>query len=96
MSYRVNLTKGELVNLKRIKHEAKDSKILRRHQCLHMLHTGMKRQNVAELLDIYIDTITDWVKTYQGNNRAEQSKKAWNRLGMFTPYSPNLNLIERL
>ncbi|MBX9807847.1 MAG: helix-turn-helix domain-containing protein, partial [Flavobacteriaceae bacterium] len=65
MSYQVNLTEEELVDLKRIKREVKDSKILRRYQCLHMLHTGMKRQDVAELLDVYIDTITDWVKIYQ-------------------------------
>ena len=65
MSYRVNLTREELVDLKRIKRKVKDSKILRRYQCLHMLHRGMKRQDVAELLDVYIDTITDWVKTYQ-------------------------------
>lgn len=65
MSYQVNLTEKELVELKRIKREVKDSKILRRYQCLHMLHTGMKRQDVAELLDVYIDTITDWVKIYQ-------------------------------
>lgn len=64
MSYQVNLTEEELVDLKRIKREVKDSKILRRYQCLHMLHTGMKRQDVAELLDVYIDTITDWVKIY--------------------------------
>lgn len=65
MSYRINLTREELVDLKRIKRKVKDSKILRRYQCLHMLHRGMKRQDVAELLDVYIDTITDWVKTYQ-------------------------------
>jgi transposase len=65
MSYQVNLTDQELVDLKRIKREVKDSKILRRYQCLHMLHTGMKRQDVAELLDVYADTITDWVKIYK-------------------------------
>jgi transposase len=65
MSYQVNLTDEELVDLKRIKREVKDSKILRRYQCLHMLHTGMKRQDVAELLDVYADTITDWVKIYK-------------------------------
>ena len=65
MSYQVNLSDEGLVDLKRIKREVKDSKILRRYQCLHMLHTGMKRQDVAELLDVYIDTITDWVKIYQ-------------------------------
>ena len=65
MSYRVNLTDQELVDLKRIKREVKNSKILRRYQCLHMLAKGMKRQDIAELLDVCIDTITDWVKIYQ-------------------------------
>jgi transposase len=65
MSYRINLSGEELIELKRIKREVKDSKLLRRYQCLHMLHTGMKRQDIAELLDVYIDTVTDWVKLYQ-------------------------------
>jgi transposase len=65
MSYRVNLSTSELIELKSIKKEVKDSKILRRYQSLHMLHTGMKRQDIAELLDVSIDTITDWVKLYQ-------------------------------
>ena len=65
MSYQVNLSAEELVELKNIKREVKDSKLLRRYQCLHMLHAGMKRQDVAELLDVYIDTITDWVKLFR-------------------------------
>jgi transposase len=70
MSYQVKLSAQELVELKNIKREVKDSKILRRYQCLHMLHTGMKRQDVAELLDVYIDTITDWVKLFQSRGLA--------------------------
>lgn len=65
MSYQVNLNSEELVELKLIKREVKDAKILKRYQCLHMLHTGMKRQDIAELLGVYVDTITDWVKLYQ-------------------------------
>ena len=65
MSYQVNLSVTELAALKSMKREVKDAKLLRRYQCLHMLHTGMKRQDVAELLDVYIDTITDWVKLYE-------------------------------
>lgn len=65
MSYQVNLSSEELLELKNLKREVKDSKLLRRYQCIHMLHTGMKRQDIAELLDVYIDTITDWVKLYQ-------------------------------
>jgi transposase len=65
MSYQVNLSSEELIELKILKREVKDSKLLRRYQCIHMLHTGLKRQDIAELLDVYIDTITDWVKLYQ-------------------------------
>ncbi len=65
MSYLVNPTAEELVALKNIKREVKDTKLLRRYQCLHMLQTGMKRQDVAELLDVSIDTITDWIKLFQ-------------------------------
>lgn len=63
-SCQVHLSDLELVELKRIKREEKDSKILRRYQCFHMVHTGMRRKGIAELLDVYIDTIKDWVKVY--------------------------------
>lgn len=52
MSYHVALSESELVVLKHLKRSVKDGKILRRYQCLHMLHNGMKRKEVAELLDV--------------------------------------------
>lgn len=64
MSYLIELEENKLAELKDLKKTTKDSKILRRYQCIHMLHNGMTKKATAELLDVNIDTITDWVKLY--------------------------------
>ena len=37
---------------------------MRRYQCLSMLHKNYPKKEVAKLLGVNIDTITDWVKIY--------------------------------
>ena len=64
MSYLIQLEENKLAELKDLKKTTKDSKILRRYQCIHMLDNGMTKKATAELLDVNIDTITDWVKLY--------------------------------
>jgi transposase len=64
MSYPIHLEEDKLSELKNLKKATKDSKILRRYQSIHMLHSGMSKKATAELLDVNIDTITDWVKLY--------------------------------
>ena len=70
MSYLIELEENKLAELKDLKKTTKDSKILRRYQCIHMLHNGMKKKATAELLDVNIDTITDWVKLYNQSGLA--------------------------
>ncbi len=64
MSYLIQLEENKLAELKDLKKSTKDSKILRRYQCIDMLDKGMTKKATAELLDVTIDTITDWVKLY--------------------------------
>jgi transposase len=70
MSYSIHLEENKLAELKDLKKGTKDSKVLRRYQCIHMLHNGMTKKVTAELLDVNIDTITDWVKLYNHSGLA--------------------------
>ena len=64
MSYQVILSKTDLAIVKTKKRKERDAKLLRRYQCLSMLHENYPKKEVATLLGVNIDTITDWVKIY--------------------------------
>ena len=64
MSYQVILSKTDLDIIKMKKRRERDAKLLRRYQCLSMLHENYPKKEVAKLLGVNIDTITDWVKIY--------------------------------
>ena len=64
MSYQVILSKIDLDIIKIKKRKERDTKLLRRYQCLFMLHENYSKKEVAKLLGVNIDTITDWVKIY--------------------------------
>ena len=64
MSYQVILSKIDLDIIKTKKRKERDAKLLRRYQCLSMLHENYPKKEVAKLLGVNIDTITDCVKIY--------------------------------
>ena len=64
MSYQIILSKIDLNIIKAKKRTERDAKLLRRYQCLSMLHENYPKKEVAKLLGVNIDTITDWVKIY--------------------------------
>ncbi len=64
MSYQVILSEIDLAIIKTKKRKERDAKLLRRYQCLSMLHENYPKKEVAKLLGVNIDTITDWVKIY--------------------------------
>ena len=64
MAYHVVLTPAELTIVKEKKCKEKDAKLLRRYQCLSLLHDQYPKKEVAVMLNVNIDTITDWVKLY--------------------------------
>ena len=64
MSYKIVLTATDQSIIKEKKRKEKDAKLLRRYQCLWMLHERYPKKEVAKLLSVNIDTITDWVKLY--------------------------------
>ena len=53
-----------VLEIKTKKRKERDAKLLRRYQCLSMLHKNYPKKEVAKLLGVNIDTITDWVKIY--------------------------------
>lgn len=67
MSYTIVLSKAEILLIAEKKRREKDAKLLRRYQCLSMLHERYPRKEIAGLLGVNIDTITDWIKIY--NNK---------------------------
>ena len=64
MAYQVVLSPAELAIVKEKKRKEKDAKLLRRYQCLSLLHDQYSKKEVARILNVNIDTVTDWVKLY--------------------------------
>ena len=64
MAYQVVLSPAELAIVKEKKRKEKDAKLLRRYQCLSLLHDQYPKKEVARILNVNIDTVTDWVKLY--------------------------------
>lgn len=64
MSYKIVLTPADQSIIKEKKRKEKDAKLLRRYQCLSMLYDQYPKKEVARLLNVNIDTITDWIKLY--------------------------------
>jgi transposase len=74
MSYRVDLTTSEILELKTLRRVEKDGKILRRYQCIWFAHEKFPKKEIASLLSVNIDTVTDWIKLFN-KNRLEGLRK---------------------
>jgi transposase len=74
MSYRVDLTTSEILELKNLRRVEKDGKILRRYQCIWFAHEKFPKKEIASLLSVNIDTVTDWIKLFN-KNRLEGLRK---------------------
>lgn len=64
MSYLIKLSKRDTVELKRLLRETESSKVIKRYQCIHFKQQGIKNKDIAVLLCINIDTVTDWLKVF--------------------------------
>ena len=67
MAYRVDLTPSEIAELKTLRRVEKDGKILRRYQCIWFAHEKIPKKEIASLLAVNIDTVTDWIKLFNKN-----------------------------
>jgi len=64
MSYTITLSAPDIAFVIEKKRKEKDAKLLRRYQCLFMLHEKYPKKEIAGLLGVNIDTVTDWIKIY--------------------------------
>jgi transposase len=64
MSYTIQLSKSDIAWITEKKRKEKSAKLLRRYQCLSMLQEQYPKKEIARLLGVNIDTITDWIKIY--------------------------------
>lgn len=64
MSYTIKLSKQDAIELKRLLRETESSKVLKRYQCIHFKQQGIKNKDIAVLLCVNIDTVTDWLKFF--------------------------------
>lgn len=64
MSYTIDLTPAEIAELKTLRRVEKDGKILRRYQCIWFAHEKFPKKEIASLLAVNIDTVTDWIKLF--------------------------------
>lgn len=64
MSYSINLSSTELSFVKQKRRTEKSVKLWRRYECLYLLHEQYPKKEIASILNIHIDTVTDWIKLY--------------------------------
>ncbi|MCK5168414.1 MAG: helix-turn-helix domain-containing protein [Bacteroidales bacterium] len=96
MSYRVNLTKEEETELKKLVKENQNRKnILKRAYCILLKNEGQKNINITQLLGIHEDTVADWTKIYlrrgiEGLLRFKYSERRRSQL------HPHMSKIKRM
>ena len=61
------MTSSEIARLKTLRRVEKDGKILRRYQCIWFAHEKFPKKEIASLLAVNIDTVTDWIKLFNMN-----------------------------
>ena len=64
MSIIVSITTADLKVISSKRRTEKNAKFSRRYQCLWMLHEQYLKKDIASILGVNIDTITDWIKIY--------------------------------
>lgn len=74
MAYSIDLTKEEVLALKKLRRTEQDGKILRRYQCIWLAHEKFPKKEIASMLAVNIDTVTDWIKLFNKNRLDGLSK----------------------
>jgi transposase len=64
MSINISIPKADLAIITKKRKTEPKSKFQRRYQCLWMLNENYLKKDIAILLGVNIDTITDWIKIY--------------------------------
>jgi transposase len=64
MSISISISKEDLKIISTKRKTEKNTKFSRRYQCLWMLNEQYLKKDIALILGVNIDTITDWIKIY--------------------------------
>jgi transposase len=64
MALQLSIPKSDMVVIAQKRRTESKAKFQRRYQCLWLLHEGYLRKDVANMLGVNIDTVTDWIKIY--------------------------------
>jgi len=64
MSYSINLSINDLKIVDQEMKKQRDAKIYKRLIALKMKHQGLTNQNISNILNISLDTVTDWFRIY--------------------------------
>jgi len=65
MSYAIKLDSDELNEVNKLMKNQKDAKIYKRLVSLKLKYQGISNHEISNILDVHIDTITDWFKIYK-------------------------------
>jgi transposase len=68
--YQIKLSVAELKKITQLQESEKSPKVLRRLEALKLLNQGQSHTEIAEALNITIDTVTDWIKIYNAEKLA--------------------------
>ena len=64
MSLKIKISKEDLELISTKIRTEKNTKLLKRYQCLWLLNDNYQRKEIAHSLCLHVDTITDWIKIY--------------------------------
>jgi len=64
MSYKLNITKDQIEELRAIQKKTTNVKIYKRLQCLLFISKEYSKSEIADVLDVSNNTITTWIKIF--------------------------------
>jgi len=64
MSYKVNLSKEQIEELRAIQKTVSNVKIYKRLQCISLISKEYSKSEIADILDVSNNTITTWLKIF--------------------------------
>ncbi len=64
MSYKLNITKEKIDELRASQKKTSHIKIYKRIQCILMISKGYSKSEIADIIDVSNNTVTTWLKIY--------------------------------
>ena len=68
--FKITISKDDIKEIKLKKKKEKDKKIYRRLQFLHLKYKNKTNKEIADLLGVCVDTVTDWARIYSNEGLA--------------------------